>query len=97
MLCDSVFSFCSSPFSVVAIYPSAGAFIVASGAILGICSPFLWTAQGSLMMAYPIEAQKGMFISIFFTIFSLGGVVGSAVAFGTNFNSTVSDMCYMCE
>ncbi|OAX33851.1 hypothetical protein K503DRAFT_487990 [Rhizopogon vinicolor AM-OR11-026] len=86
-------------FLAVDIHPGAGAFIVASGAILGICSSFLWTAQGSLMMAYPIEAQKGMFISIFFTIFNLGGVVGSAVAFGSNFKSTsnsVSKGTYVC-
>ncbi|OJA12175.1 hypothetical protein AZE42_12885, partial [Rhizopogon vesiculosus] len=86
-------------FLAVDIHPGAGAFIVASGAILGICSSFLWTAQGSLMMAYPIEAQKGMFISIFLTIFSLGGVVGSAVAFGSNFKSTsnsVSKGTYVC-
>jgi hypothetical protein len=43
------------------------------------------------MMAYPTEGQKGMFISIFWTIFNLGGIVGSAVAFGTSFESTVSD------
>ncbi|OJA20075.1 hypothetical protein AZE42_02475 [Rhizopogon vesiculosus] len=86
-------------FLVVDIHPGASAFIVVSGAILGICSAFLWTAQGSLMMAYPIEAQKGMFISIFFTIFNLGGVVGSAVAFGSNFKSTsnsVSKGTYVC-
>lgn len=43
-----------------------------------------------MMMAYPTEAQKGMYISIFWAIFNLGGVVGSAVAFGSNFKSTVS-------
>jgi hypothetical protein len=43
------------------------------------------------MMAYPTEAQKGMFISIFWTIFNLGGVMGSSVAFGTSFKNTVSD------
>lgn len=42
------------------------------------------------MMAYPTEAQKGAFIGIFWAIFNLGGVVGSAVAFGQNFKSTVS-------
>ena len=73
----------------VNIHPGAGAFVVTAGAILGICAAMLWTAQGSLMMAYPTEAQKGMFIGIFWAIFNLGGVVGSAVAFGQNFNSTV--------
>ncbi|KAG9315504.1 major facilitator superfamily domain-containing protein [Chiua virens] len=74
----------------VNIHPGAGAFVVTSGALLGVCAALLWTAQGSLMMAYPTEAQKGMFIGIFWAIFNLGGVVGSAVAFGQNFHSTVS-------
>ena len=70
------------------IHPNAGGFVIAAGAILGICASLLWTAQGSLMMAYPTESQKGMYISIFWAIFNLGGVVGSAVSFGNNFNST---------
>jgi hypothetical protein len=74
----------------VNIKPDAGDFVVVSGAVLGVCAALLWTAQGSLMMAYPTEAQKGTFIGIFWAIFNLGGVVGSAVAFGQNFNSTVS-------
>ena len=75
---------------VVNIHPGAGAFVVTAGAILGICAALLWTAQGSLMMAYPTEAEKGAFIGIFWAIFNVGGVVGSAVAFGQNFNLTVS-------
>lgn len=41
------------------------------------------------MLAYPTEAEKGKYIAIFWAIFNLGGVVGSAVALGTNFNNTV--------
>lgn len=40
-------------------------------------------------MAYPTEAQKGRFISIFWAIFNLGGVVGAAVALGQNIHSKV--------
>lgn len=71
------------------IHPNAGGFVIAAGAILGICAGLLWTAQGSLMLAYPTESQKGRFISIFWSIFNLGGVVGAAVSFGANFHSTV--------
>lgn len=42
------------------------------------------------MMAYPTESQKGLYIGIFWAIFNLGGVVGSAVAFGQNFHSTTN-------
>jgi hypothetical protein len=35
------------------IHPHAGAFVIAAGALLGVCAGLLWTAQGSLMLAYP--------------------------------------------
>ncbi|EJD04493.1 MFS general substrate transporter [Fomitiporia mediterranea MF3/22] len=70
------------------IHPHAGTFVIASGAILGICGGLLWTAQGSLMLAYPTENQKGKFIAIYWGIFTSGGVVGSAVSFGQNFHAT---------
>ena len=41
------------------------------------------------MLSYPTEAQKGVFISIFWGIFNLGAVVGSSVSFGQNFHSMV--------
>jgi hypothetical protein len=41
------------------------------------------------MLAYPTESQKGRFIGIFWAIFNLGGVVGSAVSLGQNFDSEV--------
>lgn len=47
----------------------------------------LWTAQGSLMLAYPTESQKGCYIGVFWTIFNLGGVVGASVSLGQNFHS----------
>lgn len=63
--------------------------MVGAGAVLGICAGLLWTAQGSLMLAYPTEIQKGRFISIFWAIFNLGGVVGASVSLGTNIHSQV--------
>ncbi|GLB36694.1 putative MFS general substrate transporter [Lyophyllum shimeji] len=74
------------------IHPNAGGFVIAAGAILGICAGLLWTAQGSLMMAYPTEDQKGRFIGIFWSIFNLGGVVGASVALGQNFHSTANSV-----
>ncbi|KIJ14046.1 hypothetical protein PAXINDRAFT_156287 [Paxillus involutus ATCC 200175] len=72
----------------VNIHPNAGGFVVGAGAALGVTAAFLWTAQGSIMLSYATEAQKGVFISIFWGIFNLGAVVGSAVSFGQNFHST---------
>ncbi|PPQ99598.1 hypothetical protein CVT24_005174 [Panaeolus cyanescens] len=72
---------------VLNIHPHAGAFLLTAGAILGACAGLLWTAQGSLMLAYPTEAQKGKFIGLFWCIFNLGAVVGACVSLGQNFNS----------
>ena len=71
------------------IHPNASGFVIGAGAVLGVCAGLLWTAQGSLMLAYPTESQKGKFIAIFWSIFNLGGVVGAAVSLGQNFQSEV--------
>lgn len=81
-----------SSFLVVNIHPNAGTYVIVSGAVLGVCAAMLWTAQGSLMMSYPTEAQKGLYIGIFWAIFNLGGVVGSAVALGQNFHSVTNSV-----
>ena len=65
-------------------------FVIAAGAILGICASLLWTAQGALMLAYPTENQKGRFISVFWVIFNLGAVLGSAIQLGLTYNSTAN-------
>jgi hypothetical protein len=72
------------------IHPNNGGFVIAAGAILGISAGLLWIAQGSLVLSYPTETQKGRFISIFWTIFNLGAVIGSAVSLAINFKSSVS-------
>lgn len=69
--------------------------MIAAGAVLGLCAGLLWTAQGSLMLAYPTEDQKGKFIGIFWSIFNLGGVVGAAVSLGQNFHSEVRRLCLL--
>jgi sugar phosphate permease len=78
--------------SALNIHPGLGKFVITAGALHGICSGLLWAAQGSLMMSYPTEGQKGRFVAIFWTIFNLGGVVGASVTLGQNFHSTV---CYI--
>lgn len=54
-------------------------FTVFAGALLGLCAALLWTAQGAIMMSYPMEADKGKYIATFWIIFNLGGVIGSLV------------------
>ncbi|EKM60588.1 uncharacterized protein PHACADRAFT_246612 [Phanerochaete carnosa HHB-10118-sp] len=76
----------------VNIHPNADGFVIGAGAALGITAGLLWTAQGSLMLAYPTETQKGKFIAIFWSIFNLGGVVGAAVSLGQNFKSETNSV-----
>jgi len=55
-------------------------FVVFSGAFLGACAGVLWAAQGTIMMSYPAEGDKGKYISWFWMIFNMGAVIGSLVS-----------------
>ncbi|KXN67650.1 MFS general substrate transporter [Conidiobolus coronatus NRRL 28638] len=73
-------------------------FVIIAGAVLGIGAGLLWSAQGALMMAYPTQNEKGKFISIFWVIFNLGGVLGGLISFGINYKNpspTVTDGTYI--
>lgn len=74
-------------------------FIVFAGFLLGCCAGILWAAQGAIMLAYPPEQSKGRYISVFWMIFNMGGVIGSLVPLGQNIHtttdSTVSDGTYI--
>ncbi|OOQ90618.1 putative MFS transporter [Penicillium brasilianum] len=75
-----------------------GAFVIASGAILGVGASFLWVTQGAIMTTYVKESHKGRAIAAFWVIFNLGGGVGSLASFGLNYHSksgTVSDGTYI--
>ncbi|KAF9974082.1 hypothetical protein BGZ73_002644 [Actinomortierella ambigua] len=61
-------------------------FTITAGGILGVGAGLLWTAQGAMMMAYPREKDKGRYIGYFWAIFNMGAVLGSAIAFGLNFD-----------
>ena len=55
-------------------------YIVFAGFFLGCCAGVLWSAQGAIMMSYPPEKEKGRYISWFWIIFNMGGVIGSLVS-----------------
>lgn len=42
-----------------------GNFVIAAGAILGMSAGLLWTAQGSLVLAYATETSKGRLLALF--------------------------------
>lgn len=64
-------------------------FVILAGAILGVCGAVFWAAQGSIMMAYPLEKDKGRSFTVFWAIFQLGTLIGAAIALGIQFRSTL--------
>ncbi|ORY85979.1 major facilitator superfamily domain-containing protein [Leucosporidium creatinivorum] len=72
-------------------------FVVAAGALLGVCAGMLWTAQGSMTLAYATESTKGRLFALFWMIFNMGAVLGSAIELGLTYDSeasTVSNSVY---
>ncbi|TNY24054.1 major facilitator superfamily domain-containing protein [Rhodotorula diobovata] len=63
-------------------------FVVAAGALLGVSAGLLWTAQGSLVLSYATEAQKGRLFGLFWFIFHMGATLGSAIEVGLTWQST---------
>lgn len=96
----------SLPIRAMEIHSKAGPFVIAAGALLGVSAGLLWTAHGSLILAYPAgsssvyhesmrlqcntEYQKGLYISICWSVFNMGAVIGAAVALGQNANSSAN-------
>ncbi|GLJ13761.1 hypothetical protein SUGI_0219670 [Cryptomeria japonica] len=79
-------------------------FAIIAGAVLGIGAGLLWAGQGAIMTSYPTEDKKGRYISMFWSIFNLGGVIGGFIPFISNYHRTagsVNDgtyigfMCFM--
>ncbi|KAI4319932.1 hypothetical protein MLD38_033469 [Melastoma candidum] len=79
-------------------HPHQG-FVVAAGGILGVGAGLLWAGEGAIMTSYPPADRKGTYISIFWSIFNLGGVIGGLIPFITNYNRSeapsVNDATYI--
>ncbi|EKM56291.1 uncharacterized protein PHACADRAFT_253342 [Phanerochaete carnosa HHB-10118-sp] len=62
-------------------------FLIFAGAVLGFTAALLWSAQGSIMMSYPLEKDKGKAFGVFWAIFQLGAFIGSIIALAINIRS----------
>ncbi|OWM75499.1 UNC93-like protein 1 [Punica granatum] len=74
------------------------AFAIVAGAILGVGAGLLWAGEGAIMTAYPPANRKGTYISIFWSIFNTGGVIGGLIPFILNYKSqaaSVNDATYI--
>lgn len=68
---------------LVSVHASVAGFNLFAGTWLGICAGLLWTAQGTIMISYPNENQKGRYFAWFWGIFNMGAVIGSLVCFAS--------------
>jgi hypothetical protein len=65
---------------LVSVHADVSGFNLFAGTWLGICAGLLWTAQGTIMISYPHEDQKGRYFAWFWGIFNMGAVIGSLVS-----------------
>ncbi|CAL5018687.1 unnamed protein product [Urochloa decumbens] len=70
---------------------SSQAFPVTAGALLGAGAGFLWAAQGAIMTSYPPANRRGTYISLFWCLFNLGGVLGGLLPFAFNYNRPINE------
>ncbi|CAH9136869.1 unnamed protein product [Cuscuta epithymum] len=64
------------------------AFAIVAGAFLGVGAGLVWASQGAIMTSYPPHDRKGTYISMFWSIFNMGGVIGGLIPFILNYNRT---------
>jgi len=62
-------------------------FVIFASALLGISAALLWSAQGSIMLSYPLEKDKGKAFGIFWAIFQFGAFIGAIIALAINIRS----------
>ncbi|KAL3448775.1 major facilitator superfamily domain-containing protein [Aspergillus insuetus] len=67
-------------------------FLILAGALLGVSAALFWAAQGAIMMAYPLEKDRGRAFSLAWSIFQLGVLVGAAISVGIQANSTLPNV-----
>ncbi|XP_007051357.2 PREDICTED: UNC93-like protein 1 [Theobroma cacao] len=74
-------------------------FPIIAGGLLGVGAGLLWAGQGAIMTSYPTPDRKGTYISLFWTIFNLGGVMGGLIPFILNYHrensESVNDKTYI--
>ncbi|KAL4342515.1 hypothetical protein GQ457_08G012940 [Hibiscus cannabinus] len=74
-------------------------FAIAAGGLLGVGAGLLWACEGAIMTAYPPQNRKGTYISMFWSIFNMGGVIGGLIPFFLNYHrteaSSVNDATYI--
>ncbi|RKP35535.1 hypothetical protein BJ085DRAFT_16314 [Dimargaris cristalligena] len=68
------------------------AFVIVSGALLGIGNVVMWTAQGLFALSYSSEGSIGASLGFFLMMYSVSGVIGGAITLGLNFRMESSGL-----
>lgn len=82
----------SAYFTTAHIGNRATPWVVLAGCLEGLSAAMLWTAQGAVTMCYPTEDMKGRSFSVFWTIFQMGGVIGSIIPVCLNWSSKAGNL-----
>lgn len=82
---------------LVSVHADVAGFNIFAGALLGVCAGLLWTAQGTIMLSYPLEHQKGRYFAWFWGIFNMGAVIGSLVSCSFSYIGLSNYFCYKTE
>ncbi|KPI36832.1 UNC93-like protein [Cyphellophora attinorum] len=62
-------------------------FVIFGGAWCGLSAAFLWTAEGAGLTSFASEDKKGLYISIVWSIYQVGLVIGAAIPLAQNWNA----------
>eukprot|EP01134_Creolimax_fragrantissima_P005255 CFRG5255T1 len=65
---------------------------IAAGGILGVGAGLFWTSQGSIVLLYSLPSNRGSYLSMFWIIFQLGGMLGGLMSFIMNYKNTSGDV-----
>lgn len=62
-------------------------FVIFGGCWCGFSAALLWCAEGTAITSFASEDKKGLYVSIFWSIFQFGVVIGAAIPVGQNWNA----------
>ncbi|KAJ4377629.1 hypothetical protein N0V83_000456 [Neocucurbitaria cava] len=66
-------------------------FVIFGGCWCGWSAALLWCAEGTAITSFASENKKGLYVSIFWSIFQFGVVIGAAIPVGQNWNAGTSN------
>lgn len=66
-------------------------FVIFGGCWCGLSAAFLWTAEGAGITSFASEEKKGLYVSIVWSIYQVGVVIGAAIPVAQNWKTGVEN------